>query len=317
MKPTVLLVSNQYVPAAVEALKDNFDLHYLPSDIKRPIDALELPSGLADEVRGLATDATRGATSKFIERLPKLEIISLIGIGVDAVDRAAAAGRGIPVTNTPGLMANDVAALAIGLVLAASRRILSGDQFVRAGKWSSQTMPAGRRPAGKVLGILGLGRIGAATAGYAAGLGMRVLYTGPRQKPEAPYAHVPTLLELARRSDYLVVACTGGAETRNLVDAEVLRALGPEGTLVNIARGSVVDEPALVAALESGQLGFAAIDAFADEPRVPTAMVGMPNVILQPHHGYNTVEGRTDMAMMVVDNLTAHFSGRELLTPID
>jgi lactate dehydrogenase-like 2-hydroxyacid dehydrogenase len=176
-------------------------------------------------------------------------------------------------------------------------------------------VPLGRTLKGKTAGIVGLGRIGLAIASRAAAFRMRVLYHGPREKT-APYEFVPDLVEMARRTEFLIVACRGGPETRGLVSASVLAALGPTGTLVNVARGTVVDEPALVDALASGGLGFAALDVFANEPMVPQALRGLPNVVLMPHQGSATVETRLAMGQLVVDNLVAHFEGRSLLTPV-
>jgi lactate dehydrogenase-like 2-hydroxyacid dehydrogenase len=251
-----------------------------------------------------------------IEALPKLEIIACQGVGVDAIDVAAAKGRGVAVTNTPDVLTTDVADLAIGLILAAARRIVKADRFVRDGQWLREIWPLGRRATGKTLGIVGLGRIGKAIAARAAGFGMQILYTGPKQKADVPYEYVRSLVALAERSDFLVLACPGGPATQNLVSDRILEALGPEGTLINVARGSVVDEAALIEALGSGRLGFAALDAFADEPRAPEALFKMPNVILQPHQGSATFETRDDMGRLVLENLVAKFEKRPLPTPV-
>jgi hydroxypyruvate reductase len=280
-----------------------------------PPDAL--PSELRSRIRGIATEANRGADRALIDALPRLELIAVFGVGTDAVDLAAARTRNIPVTNTPGILGDEVADLAIGLMLASARKIVMADRYVRDGTWAAKgPIPLGRSVGGKAIGVIGLGGIGRAIADRAAALRMRVLYTGPRRKPDAPYEYVADLVELARRSDYLMVACKGGPETFRLVSAAVIEALGPEGTLINVARGSVVDEPALIAALADGRLGHAALDVFESEPDPAPELLRLPNVIVQPHHGSATVETRTAIGQLMIHNLDAHFAGRPLLTPV-
>ncbi|MCC6777423.1 MAG: 2-hydroxyacid dehydrogenase [Hyphomicrobiales bacterium] len=276
-----------------------------------------LDPALRARVRALATEANRGADRALIAALPNLELIALFGVGTDAVDLIAARDHGVPVTNTPGILGDEVADLAIGLMLASARQIVLGDHYVRDGSWASKgPIPLGRSVGGKTMGVVGLGGIGRAIADRGAAFRMRVLYQGPRRKPDAPYAFVPDLVELARQSDYLMVACKGGPETKHLVSAAVMDALGPQGTLVNVARGSVVDEPAMIAALASGRLGFAALDVFENEPNPARELLQLPNVIVQPHHGSATVETRTAIGRLMIDNLDAHFAGRALLTPV-
>jgi lactate dehydrogenase-like 2-hydroxyacid dehydrogenase len=214
------------------------------------------------------------------------------------------------------VLSDDVADLAIGLVIAVARRVVVADRFVRSGAWARARMAPNRRLAGRRLGILGFGRIGRAVAVRAEACGMVVSYGGPRRRPESRHDWHPTALALAQASDVLVVATPGGDGTRGLVDAGVIEALGPEGILVNIARGSVVDEAALVAALVSGRLGGAGLDVFADEPRVPEALLGLDTVVFSPHVGANTVETLAAMGTLVVDNVVAWFEGRPLLTPV-
>ena len=268
-------------------------------------------------MRGIATEANRGADRALIAALPKLEVISVFGVGTDAVDLAAARERSIPVSNTPDILTDEVADLAIGLMLASARQILFADRYVRDGSWASKgPIPLGRSVGGKTMGVLGLGGIGRAIADRGAAFRMRVIYNGPRRKPDAPYEYVADLIELARQSDYLMVACKGGPDTHHLVSAAVIAALGPKGTLVNVARGSVVDEPALVAALAEGRLGHAALDVFESEPVPSPAVLQLPNVIVQPHQGSATLETRTAIGQLMIDNLSAHFAGRPLLTPV-
>jgi lactate dehydrogenase-like 2-hydroxyacid dehydrogenase len=280
-----------------------------------------LPDALSPElrarVRGIATEANRGADRALIAALPKLEVICVFGVGTDAVDLAAARERGVPVTNTPGILTDEVADLAVGLMLASARQIPFADRYVRDGSWASKgPIPLGRSVGGKTMGVIGLGGIGRAIADRGAAFRMRVIYTGPRRKPDAPYEYVADVVELARQSDYLMVACKGGPDTHHLVSAAVIDALGPNGTLVNIARGSVIDEAALIAALAEGRLGHAALDVFENEPNPSPDLLKLPSVIVQPHHGSATVETRTAIGQLMIDNLSAHFGGRPLLTPV-
>jgi D-3-phosphoglycerate dehydrogenase len=279
------------------------------------------PEALSPEVkariRGIATEANRGADRALIAALPKLEVISVFGVGTDNVDLAAAHEHNVPVTNTPGILTDEVADLAIGLMLASARQIVFADRYVRDGSWASKgPIPLGRSVGGKTMGVLGLGGIGRAIADRGAAFRMRVIYSGPRRKPDAPYDYVGDLIELARQSDYLMVACKGGPETRRLVSATVIDALGPKGTLVNVARGSIVDEGALIQALIDGRLGYAALDVFESEPSPSPELLKLPTVIVQPHHGSATIETRTAIGQLMIDNLSAHFAGRPLLTPV-
>jgi D-3-phosphoglycerate dehydrogenase len=276
----------------------------------------QIPKHVRDHVRGLATTVNRGASAELIALLPKLEIISCFGVGLDIIDLAAARRRGIAVTNTPGLVVDDVADLAVGLMLASARQIVFADRFVRDGSWRKGSIPLGRSLGRKTVGVLGLGGIGRAIADRCTALRMQVIYSGPRRKPDAPYEYLADLIELARRSDYLMVACKGGPETRHLVSAAAIAALGPAGTLVNVARGSVVDEAALVAALADRRLGYAALDVFENAPNIRPELLALPNVIVQPHHGNATVETHHAVGCLMIENLVAHFEGRPLRTPV-
>ncbi len=278
-------------------------------------DALDAP--LKSRIRAIATEANRGADRALIAALPKLEVISVFGVGVDNIALQAARARNIAVTNTPGVLTDEVADLAIGLMLASARQILLADRYVRDGEWRRKgPIPLGRGVGGKTMGVVGLGGIGRAIADRGAAFRMRVIYHGPRRKPDAPYEYVADLVELARQSDFLMVACKGGPETRHLISAAVIDALGRSGTLINVARGSVVDEGALIAALAEGRLGHAALDVFASEPNVSPELLKLPNVIVQPHHGSATVETRTAIGRLMIDNISAHFAGKPLLTPV-
>jgi lactate dehydrogenase-like 2-hydroxyacid dehydrogenase len=312
MKPDVLAIGS-FPDATMVELGDRFNLHHF-----RRIRLVRegLSADVAARVRAIATEANNGADRALIEKLPKLEIIAVFGVGIDAVDVAAARERNLPVTNTPGILGDEVGDLAIGLMLASARQIVAADRFVREGQWERGPISLGRSVRGKTLGIVGLGEIGRAIAGRAAAFRMKILYTGPRVKADVPYTYVADLLDLARQSDFLMVACKGGPQTHQLISAAVLDALGPTGTLVNVARGSVVDEVALVAALAGGRLGYAALDVFENEPHVRGQLLALPNLIVQPHHGSATVETRSAMGQLMIDNISARFDNRPLLTPV-
>jgi D-3-phosphoglycerate dehydrogenase len=312
MKPVVLSLG-VFPPATMTALAELFELHHFTV---YPLPEGTLGRDLKASVRALATEANRGATRQLIASLPKLEIISCFGVGVDAIDLAAARERAIPVTNTPGVMVDECADLAIGMMLASARQIVYADRYVRSGEWLKGPIGLGRSIGGKTLGVVGLGGIGRAIADRARAFRMKVLWHGPRRKPDIPYEYISDLIELARRSDFLMVACKGGEETRGLISASAIEALGPEGTLINIARGSVVDESALIERLRDGRLGFAALDVFQNSPRIAPMFLELPNVLLQPHHGSATVETRTAIGQLMIDNLMAHFAGRKLPTPV-
>jgi len=312
MKADVLAIGS--FPDATQAeLANRFNLHWFAK-------MAQAREGLAPEVaariRAVATEANHGADRALIARLPKLEVISVFGVGLDAVDLAAARERTLNVANTPGILADEVADLAIGLMLASARQIIDADRFVREHRWEKGPISFGRSVGGKTMGVVGLGGIGRAIADRGAAFRMRVLYTGPRAKPDVPYTYVADIVDLARQSDVLMVACKGGPETRHMISAAVLDALGPKGTLVNVARGSVVDEASLIKTLRDGQLGHAALDVFENEPHVPADLLALPNVIVQPHHGSGTVETRTAMGQLMIDNITAQLENRPLLTPV-
>src|SRR5262245_51836024 len=241
MKPDVLAIGS--CPQATMAeMDERFTVHRFA----RHPEADAIDPDVAARVRAIATEANRGANRALIGMLPKLEIISCFGVGIDLIDLPTARARRIPVTITPDILTEDVADLAIGLMLASARQILIADRFVREGFWARGPISFGRRVSRKTMGVLGLGRIGRAIADRGAAFGMRVVYQGPRRKADVPYEYVEDPIELARQSDFLMVACKGGPQTRHLGAAEVIEALGATGTLVNVARGTVVDERALI-----------------------------------------------------------------------
>ncbi|HYG90275.1 MAG TPA: 2-hydroxyacid dehydrogenase [Azospirillum sp.] len=311
MKPEIVLVEPM-MPAVEAAL----DAAYVVHRLSQAPDRTRLLAEVGSRVRAVVTGGATGVSNAVVDVCPNLGIIAINGIGTDAVDLEHARARGIRVTTTPGVLTDDVADMAMGLILAASRRLVVGDRFVRAGQWPGGKLPLARKVTGKRLGILGLGRIGRAVAERAVGFGMSIAYTNREVCEDVPYRYVASLEDLARGSDILVVAASGGPATRNLVGRAVLDALGPEGILVNVARGSVVDEPELVAALVEGRLGGAGLDVFADEPHVPEALFALDNVVLAPHQASATVETRTAMGDLVLANLTAFFAGQPLPTPV-
>lgn len=248
-----------------------------------------------------------------LDRLPALEIVSVNGVGHERIDLDAARARGVRVTTTLDILTDDVADLAIGLMLAVDRRIAFNDRTIRDGGWN---VPLGRRSSGRRIGIFGFGTIGQAIARRAAVFAREVLYTARHERPDSGYRFVPDIGALAEACDTLILIAPGGDATRNIVDASVLAKLGKDGVLINVARGSLVDQPALIAALADGTIAGAGLDVFADEPTVPGALKAMDQVVLVPHQGSATVESRTEMAALVVANLDAHFAGKPLLTPI-
>jgi hydroxypyruvate reductase len=309
-KPDVLMVAPMF-PAAMEAIEREFSTYKL----WQAPDRKALVASIAERVRGIATTGTIGAKADLIEALPKLEIIACFGVGYDGVDAEAARRRGVIVTNTPDVLTDCVADLTLSLLLAVARRICAADRYVRAGRWRQGPMPLATKVGGKTCGIVGLGRIGSAVAKRAQAFGMNIAYHGPHRK-NLPYPYYTSLTELARDADFLVITTPGGPETRHLVSAEVIDALGPEGTLINVARGSVVDEAALVGALASGRLGAAGLDVYEHEPRLPDALLTMDNVVLLPHIGSATRETRAAMGELTVANLRAHFAGQPVLTRV-
>ena len=271
----------------------------------------------AGRIRAVVTTGALGLKRADMDALPALEIIAVNGVGLDGVDLDQARARGIAVTTTPNVLTDDVADVALGLLLASARHIPLLDRFVRDGGWERRepVKPASSLR-GKTAGIFGFGQIGQAIALRLAAFGIHVRYYQPRAKPGVDVPRADSLLALARECDYLIVSAPGTPATRHAVDAAVLAALGPQGTLINIARGALIDEDAMIAALQDGTLGAAGLDVFADEPLVPAALRALPNVVLTPHVGSLTVETRHAMGQLVVDNLQAHFAGQPLPTPV-
>jgi hydroxypyruvate reductase len=268
-------------------------------------------------VRGCVTNGHSGPPPEMIDRMPKLEIIASASVGYDGIPVEYARSKGIPVTNTPDVLNDDVADLAIGLMIMTARRLVASDTYVRTGKWAKGgEYPLSQKASGKRVGILGMGRIGKEIAKRAEAMNNTVAYHSRRPVADVPYKHYPDLVELARNSDFLLVIIPSTPQTQKIVNKAVIEALGPAGILVNVARGAVVDEDALVEALKSGKLGGAGLDVFVNEPQVPPELFAMDNVVLQPHVGSGTHETRRAMSQLVLDNLDAKFAGRPLLTEI-
>ena len=295
-RPVLFLASPQ-APALEDALAARFTIHRDAA----PATTRAVVGGGA--LRWTAAD---------MARCPALEIIAVHGVGHDGIDLAAAAARGIRVATTPDVLTDDVADLAIGLWLAVERAIVANDRAVRDGTWE---VPLSRRASGRTIGIFGLGRIGQAIATRAAGFGGRILYCARSDKPVA-WTRMPDIAALAADSDVLILAAPGGHDTAGIVDRRVLERLGRDGVLVNVARGTLVDEDALVAALRDGTIAGAGLDVFAAEPDVPEALKAMPQVVLSPHQGSATHAARAAMEALVVANLDAHFAGLPLPTPL-
>jgi lactate dehydrogenase-like 2-hydroxyacid dehydrogenase len=311
MKPDLLMVGPMYpkTQAALEAA-------YTPHKLWLAEDKDAFLASLAGKITAAATTGSKGMDAATMSKLPNLKLIAHFGVGVDSVDVDAAKARGITVTNTPDVLTEEVADIAVALLLAAVRRIPQGDRYVREGKWQKSPMAlTASLQDGKTVGIIGLGRIGKAIARRCEAFNLKIAYQGRNKQEGVPYAYYPDPLSLAKAVDVLIVAAPGGAETRGLVSRAVLEALGPEGTIVNIARGSLIDEAAMADCLATGKLGAAGLDVFDKEPQVPEALLALENVVVQPHVGSATHFTRAAMGQLVVDNLAAYFAGKPLKTP--
>ena len=270
------------------------------------------------DVQGIATRGELGAERAMIEACPQLKVISVYGVGYDAVDLEACRERGIRVTNTPDVLTGDVADLGVAMMLTLSRGMVGAEEWVRSGNWASKGLyPLKRRVFGRRAGVLGLGRIGFEVATRLAGFGMDIAYSDVSAKDYAKdWTFIADPVELAKHADFLFVTLAASAATRHIVGKEVIEAVGPEGMIINISRASNIDEEALIAALGDGRLGSAALDVFEGEPALDPRFLELPNVLLQPHHASGTVETRKAMGQLVRDNLTAYFAGDDLLTPV-
>jgi D-3-phosphoglycerate dehydrogenase len=312
MKPGLLVVGE--LPAwDLEALSERFDLHlYYAAEDKAGLLARH-----RETIRAISTKGEIGADAALMDALPKVEIIACYGVGYDAIDVGAATARGIRVTNTPDVLTEEVADMAIGLLLAAARRIPAGDAWVRGGSWAARgPMPLTTRVWGKRIGIVGLGRIGRAIARRAEAFRMPVSYSGRERKAEVPYDWYPTPAALAPHVEVMMVSAAGGASTRGLVDRAAIAALRPGAIFCNVSRGTVVDEAALLEALRTGRIAAAGLDVFLNEPEIDPDFARLENVVLQPHAASATVETRRDMGRLMRENLEAQIDGHPLPTPV-
>lgn len=269
-------------------------------------------------IRAMAVTApVQPIDETLLARLPKLQIISSFGVGYDHIDANAAAKRGIIVTNTPGVLTEEVADTAIGLLLCTVRELPQAERYVRAGKWPQRNYPLSRATLrNRTVGMVGMGRIGIAIARRLEAFGVPIVYHTRQRRPELVYRHYPRLIDMARDVDTLIIIVPGGAATRNLIDADVLEALGPDGIVINLARGSVIDEPALIAALRQQKIMAAGLDVFVNEPHVPEELLAMDNVVLLPHVGSASVFTREKMDQLLVDNILAWAAEQPPLTPV-
>ena len=298
--------------ALPDFLKQPLMATYTCHDYVGAADKAALLKDVGAKIKGLVQGGGTVTPVELLAQLPNLEIISVFGVGYDGVPVDYCKQRGIKVGHTPDVLTDDVADVALALTLMLARQFHLANRFVHAGDWPKKGLPLSTSITGKRAGILGLGRIGKAIAQRLSACGMKIGYHG-RKPQDVPYTYYPTLLDLAKNSDYLIVASPGGAATKNMVNAEILAALGPKGSVINIARGSIIDEPALVAALKSGTLGGAGLDVFVNEPHVPADLLALDNVVLFPHVGSATKETRKGMGDLVLANLAAHFAGKPLV----
>jgi lactate dehydrogenase-like 2-hydroxyacid dehydrogenase len=308
-----VLMPAPMLPMIADGIATKLPLHRLWEATDRDAAIAEL----SQKIRGIAAGGSHQLVdARFMRQFPNLEIVASFGVGYDHVDAKWAGQNGIVVTNTPDVLNEEVADMALGLLLCTVRQLPQADRYVRSGAWEQQNFPLTATLRGRTLGIVGLGRIGKAIARRAEAFGIKVAYHGRNPQPGVPYLYYNRLIDLARAVDILLVITPGGAQTTHLINAAVFEALGPQGIFINVSRGSVVDEAALIAALRSGQILAAGLDVYADEPRVPKALMEMEHVVLLPHVGSASQHTRHAMGQLVIDNLTAFAKGQGPLTPV-
>ena len=311
MKSELLLICPLF-PATMAQLDAAYTVHRY----YQAADKEDFVAGIADRITAAATAGHEGMPVSLMNRFPRLKIISCFGVGVDGIDVPAAKKLGIAVTNTPEVLTECVADNALVLLLATMRRTVFNDKFVRAGNWLKGDAPLADKVSGSRVGIIGMGRIGKAIARRAEAFGMTVSYHSRNRQPGVAYDYYAKPVDLARNVKIMIIACPGGKETERIVSREVIDALGKEGYLINVSRGSTVDEPALVEALVNGRLAGAGLDVFVAEPTVPDALLKLDNVVLQPHVSSGTHWTRAAMGQLVVDNIAEFFAGKPLLTQV-
>jgi lactate dehydrogenase-like 2-hydroxyacid dehydrogenase len=313
MSRTDILMTAPMMPIVIDALDKAFTLHRLWEQTDKEAFLAEF----GPRIRGVATSTLFGRVdATLLDRLPNAEIVSSFGVGYDNVDAAEAARRNIIVTNTPGVLDDEVADLTLGLLLATLRKIPQADRYLRDGKWLKASFPLSATLRERKVGIVGLGRIGKAIAKRLSGFDVSIAYHGRTQQDDVAYPYYPTVTGLAEACDVLIVITPGGASTKHLINAEVLKALGSNGVLINVARGTVVDEQALIEALKSGTILSAGLDVYEDEPRVPQELVDLEHVVLLPHIASASVHTRNAMGKLVADNLISWFDDKGPLTPV-
>jgi D-3-phosphoglycerate dehydrogenase len=310
-KPEILLMG-PYPAWDLEDLESNYKVHRLWEAADRAAFLREV----GGNVQAVATRGEIGASAELMKALPRLEIVSCYGVGTDAIDLSHAKANGIRVTNTPNVLTSDVADIGVGLLLAVARQIPQADRYVRDGRWRNANMHLVTRVHGKKAGIVGMGRIGVEVAKRLAAFDCPIAYFDINQRDDLPYTFVSDLTALAEQSEFLIITLAGGASTQGIINVDILRALGRDGILINISRGSTVDESALLDALERNVIKGAGLDVFWNEPNIDERFLTLENVVLQPHHASGTVETRQAMGKLVRDNLAAHFARQPLLTPV-
>ncbi len=310
---TEIIMTGPLMAYAADQLKARFVVHEL---WKAP-DRSALLRDVSARVRGVAAGGGHNRVdAALFDALPQLEIVSSFGVGYDHVDAAEAGRRGLVVTNTPDVLTDEVADLALGLLIATVRQLPQVDRYLRAGKWLQGNYPLTTSLRGRKVGIVGLGRIGKAVAQRIEAFGLPVVYHGRTRQEDVAYRYYPSLVDMAADVDTLISVAPGGASTHHIINAEVLKALGPKGILVNVGRGTVVDEQALIKALQDGTILSAGLDVFEDEPRVPAELIAIEHAVLLPHVGSASVHTREAMGQLLVDNLASWFDGKGPLTPV-
>jgi lactate dehydrogenase-like 2-hydroxyacid dehydrogenase len=310
-KPEILMMG-PYPAWDLDDLENTYKVHKL----WEATDRAALLREVGSNIQAVATRGEIGASAELMTALPRLEIVSCYGVGTDAIDLSHAKANGIRVTNTPNVLTADVADIGVGLLLAVARQIPQADRYVRDGHWRNANMHLVTRVHGKKVGIVGMGRIGVEVAKRLAAFDCPIAYFDTNQRSDLPYTFVPNLIALAEQSEFLIVTVAGGASTQGIINADVLLALGHNGILINISRGSTIDEAALLDALERNVIKGAGLDVFRNEPNIDERFLTLENIVLQPHHASGTVETRQAMGKLVRDNLAAHFARRPLLTPV-
>jgi len=307
-----LLLTGKMVPVIEESVDKLFTVHRLANAKDRDAFLAEV----SPRIRAIATGGQFAVTAATMEKMPKLEIVSNFGVGYDSVDAKWAGGHGIVVTNTPDVLNDEVADTTVALLLNTLRELPEAEKYLRAGKWLEKPYPLTNTLRDRTIGIVGMGRIGKTIAKRLEGFDRPIVYHSRKPAADVPYKHYPDLVTMAKDVDVLIAIVPGGPATKNMISAEVLKALGPNGVLINVARGSVVDEPALIEALQNKTILAAGLDVFAQEPKVPQALIDMKNVVLLPHVASATDWTRRAMGQLVVDNLAAWAAGKDPITPV-